>query len=331
MKTEEAFNEFYQNQILNAVDKIKKDRKVFVMKYLRFIILFWICVGIMVSISLFFSTDEGSRLTKKDGVMIPAVILYVISATGSISFIMIAKKVRKEFAQYYKRNVIVKIVKFIDENLDYLPNQSISLTDIENSRLFKMPVNKVIGDDFVEGIVGETYMKFSEVHAVYSYKTDKSERTTKVFDGIMFVAESNKSFKGRTFILPDDIEKFWGRFSKYIQKMENKWGELVKLENPEFEKLFVVYSTDQIEARYILSTTLMERIVDYKKKSRRNILISFVNNNVYIAIPFVGELFEAKLFGDILSFNIISMYYSNLKLAYDIVEDLNLNLRIWQK
>ena len=47
-------------------------------------------------------------------------------------------------------------------------------------------------------------------------------------------------------------------------------GELVKLEDPEFEKSFVVYSGNQTEARYILSTSLMRRILDYKVNCKKN-------------------------------------------------------------
>ena len=35
----------------------------------------------------------------------------------------------------------------------------------------------------------------------------------------------------------------------------------MKLENPDFEKTFDVYSTDQIEARYLLSPSMMERLL----------------------------------------------------------------------
>ena len=34
--------------------------------------------------------------------------------------------------------------------------------------------------------------------------------------------------------------------------------QLIKLEDPEFEKLFAVYGDDQIEARYILTPALMQ-------------------------------------------------------------------------
>ena len=59
----------------------------------------------------------------------------------------------------------------------------------------------------------------------------------------------------------------FGFLGTKLQKMNKGRGDLVKLENPEFESEFAVYSGDQIESRYILSSSLMERILSFKKQS----------------------------------------------------------------
>ena len=51
----------------------------------------------------------------------------------------------------------------------------------------------------------------------------------------------------------------------------------------------------------------------------------------YIAIPFNKSLFEPKLFGEIVGVGNVKEYYSDLLLANDLVDDLNLNVRIWSK
>lgn len=108
-------------------------------------------------------------------------------------------------------------------------------------------------------------------------------------------------------------------------------GSLIKLEDPEFEKMFVVYGDDQIEARYILSTSLMRRIVDFKKKSKRTIYISFVGSKIYVAVSYSRNLFEPRIFKTLLAFSPIKEYFEDLELVYGLVEDLNLNNRIWTK
>ena len=63
----------------------------------------------------------------------------------------------------------------------------------------------------------------------------------------------NKHFNVKTYVLTDTAEKMFGFLGKKLQSMNSSRDDLVYLENPDFEKQFVVYSSDQIEARYILS------------------------------------------------------------------------------
>ena len=88
---------------------------------------------------------------------------------------------------------------------------------------------------------------------------------------------------------------------------------------------------DQIEARYILSSALMRRILDFKNKNNRAVHVGFVNSSVYLALELRKELFEPKLFSTLLDPAVMQGYWNDLNLATGIVEDLNLNTRIWTK
>lgn len=143
------------------------------------------------------------------------------------------------------------------------------------------------------------------------------------------MADFNKSFKSTTVVLPDTAQKLFGELGQALQRMNVQNGQLIKLEDPEFEKLFVVYGQDQVEARYILSTSLMRRIVEFQNRTRKKMRISFSASKLYMAIPFERELFEPKIMESLLNISPIQAYYDDLKLVIDIVEDLNLNTRIW--
>ena len=132
-------------------------------------------------------------------------------------------------------------------------------------------------------------------------------------------------------MLPDTAEKLFGKFGQKLQAMNFLRGKLIKLEDPEFERLFAVYGNNQIEARYILSTSLMERITTFKKKTGQKIYLSFVGSKVYVAISFTKSLFEPRIFNTLLDFGPVREYFEDLQLAIGIVEDLNLNTRIWSK
>ena len=74
----------------------------------------------------------------------------------------------------------------------------------------------------------------------------------------------------------------------------------------------------------------MQRILSLKKKAGY-INLSFVNSNVCIAIPLKKNLFEIKIFSTLIDPDAIAEYYYLLKLLTGIVNDLNLNTRIWTK
>ena len=180
--------------------------------------------------------------------------------------------------------------------------------------------------------MGKTSLEFSEVHAQHvSTDSEGRRQASTVFKGLFLVADFNKSFQGKTFVLPDTAEKLFGSIGSMLQSWNAARGELVKMEDVAFEKEFVVYGDDQIEARYILSTSLMERILAYKKKSNRPVRLSFIGNNVHVAISYKKSLFEPRIFRSLLNFRPIQEYFEDLSLAIDLVEDLNLNTRIWTK
>lgn len=145
-----------------------------------------------------------------------------------------------------------------------------------------------------------------------------------IFKGIFFQADFAKKIKGKTVVLPAILDY-------KIPALNQEKGELIKLEDPEFSKLFMVYGNDQVEARYILSTSFMANLVKFRKKAKRNIYVSFVENKIYIAVECAEDLFEPRLFKNMFSFAPIREYFEILQLMIGVVEELNLNRRIWSK
>ena len=107
--------------------------------------------------------------------------------------------------------------------------------------------------------------------------------------------------------------------------------QLIYLEDPEFEKEFVVYGTDQIEARYVLSTSMVRRILELKQEWKTDLRLSFLDNSVYLAITDSRDLFEPNLNRSAVSREQIRRIVRELALCFDLVDDLSLNTRIWSK
>ncbi len=305
---------FYQKELVPEIELLEQDRKKIVKKMA---IIGFILAAIVISI--FFIVDEI------DTMIFPVIIAAVI-------FGFALHYLSRDYASDFKNNVLEKIVNYIDPNLSYIPTMSISEGQFMASGIYRKGIDKYDGDDFVEGKIGATKIEFSEIHAQYETRDSKGRTSHHtIFKGLFFIGDFNKHFKGDTYVLPDQAEKLLGGLGGVFQGMSKKYGELVKLEDPVFEKEFVVYSDDQIEARYILSPALMERITKFKQKSGSRISMSFVGSKVYIAIPFAKNLFEPKVFSTIMDFKPVKEFFDDFALMIDIVEDLNLNTRIWTK
>lgn len=246
----------------------------------------------------------------------------------------------------FKSQVMTRLVKAIDPSLNYLPNQSISRKEYHQSWLFHNSPNpdRYYGEDLIEGRVGQTEIRLSELHTeyrevYYDREGRRHERWHTIFRGLFIIADFHKDFQGITLVFPDAEQRIFGRFGQWLQnlsaKMGNQPGELVKLEDPEFERMFKVYSTDQIEARYILTPSLMARIVDFAKKTCAPIRLSFVNSKLFLAIPTWHNYFEPpSLFAPahtLAKHETLQHYLDELNFALSVVEELNLNTRIWSK
>ncbi|MEH1944659.1 MAG: DUF3137 domain-containing protein [Nostoc sp.] len=151
-------------------------------------------------------------------------------------------------------------------------------------------------------------------------------RASVVFKGLFFKAKFNKNLRTVTIVQPKFI-------NANIHTISLAKKQVIKLEDPEFSNLFTVYGDDQIEARYVLSTSLMDKIVTFRKKTNRNIYISFVDDMIYIALeePVENNIFEPNLFTNMLKFAPLREYFETLNLMLGIVEDLNLDRHIWPK
>ena len=101
--------------------------------------------------------------------------------------------------------------------------------------------------------------------------------------GIIVDTKFNKSFAGHTIIVPKNVKQ---------PKLDKRY-EKVKLEDVDFMKEYNVYSTQQIEARYILTTGFIKRFRDIRISFNENSLkCSFLKNRMLIAISTSKNLFN---------------------------------------
>lgn len=237
---------------------------------------------------------------------------------------------KKDYKKRFKEEVIASIIAFVSEDLKYFPEHYIDEESFKKSRLFLNNYNKYSGDDLVKGKIDQTAFRFSELNVREEVKTNNGTSVHTLFRGMLFIADFNKSFEGSTVLLPNNLG---GRFT-FLKKASGltRRERFVKLEDPMFMRNFNCYSDDDIKARYILSPALMQRLNDFRSRNKRiPLYVSFVDDHLYVAFYHRREMFEPTYFQSIVDFDLMLTYYQDIKLATDIVSDLNLNNRIWSK
>ena len=262
----------------------------------------------------------------------PKPVPIIITAfAGLVAIGIVSENYRKE----YKEKIIARIAGYADEGLEYSPEGFIPMETFVRSRIFTLSCDQYRGEDYFRGRIGKTDIEFSEVTAKHRNNSgtvkNRSEDYAIIFKGLFIIADFNKNFKTHTVVLPDTAEKLFGKFGQTLQSAAFGRGELIRLEDPRFEKEFCVYGDDQVEARYILTPSLMERILAYRKKWNTRVYLSFLDSKVYIAINMYRDLFEMRPFKPAADYAFLEESLRFLTLITEVVEDLNLNTRIWTR
>ncbi|MDA3907540.1 MAG: DUF3137 domain-containing protein [Sulfurimonas sp.] len=319
MKTASELTDFYYKTLHPTLQELEKGRK-----HLRHRIL---VIGVIYSLVVVLISFALSPLISQS----PDILFFIgfgYFALGTIIYKFLIKDYTKEF----KQNIIKPLIEAIDDKLSYNSNHHVNQYLFSRSDLFSTP-DRMSGNDYVRGNIDGTKIEFSDIHAEKRQKDSKGrESWSTIFKGLFIVAEFNKNFHGKTLILPDTAQSTFGNLiGNWLQSNNFTRDELVKMDDNNFEKEFVVYSSDQIEARYILSHTLMKKLLIFKDKSKQPVYVSFIGNHIHMAVYYDKDLFEPSIFRSLLEYKIAMEYIKTLHLAIGIVDELKLNQKLWSK
>lgn len=319
MKNKSQLTDFYYKSLYPILKKLDEDRKNLQYRIVLIISFFSLIYGV-----LFFyilgETDGGGNALLFGGVGYVAIVRFIYKFSI------------KDYTAEFKNTIIRPLITAIEPNLSYSADRHIPEHLFNRSELFARP-DKLTGNDFVKGIIDGVPLQFSDLHAQKRHEDSKGNVSwSTVFKGLFIVAEFNKHFKSKTIILPDSAQSMFGDFiGSWLQANNFSQDSLVKMDNVEFEKEFVVYGDNQVEARYILSHTLMQKLLVLKKRSKHKVYISFVGENINIVIDYDKDLFEPTVFKSLLEYNVAMEYVDTLHMAIGIVKELKLNEKLWSK
>ncbi len=187
----------------------------------------------------------------------------------------------------------------------------------------------------VSGFEGSNLTTGKYQDTEFAFSLHKSVITGKYEDNIdtrlVMIFDFHKDIKERTVIFPDKAQNTLGTWlGKEVQKMGWKGLDLVYFEDPIFEKHFAVYGTDQIEARYILTPSMMQGLVKLREKYDHDFTFSFANGKVCVVISGLPD-YRNSLDTRIIPDGAFYHFYRPVEMAIEVIDTMNLNTRIWSK
>lgn len=252
-----------------------------------------------------------------------SLLVYWIIAGGS----------KNEYRGRFKTELLGKAVNLATPGIEYFPDSMVPKESFKAGGLFKSRIDRYKGEDCFRGKFGATELIFSELDVEREDTSTDSDGETSstwvtVFKGIYLIADFHKDFHARVLIEPDVAE---ARFGWIGRKLQGVTGNLVRLENPEFEKAFKVTASDALAARYLLTPDMQERFLDLRANWAPDIRAVLVDSALHLAIPRKEDWFEPDFSAPADDIAALHVFLTQLTMILGITDTLDLNTRLWTK
>ena len=302
---QQKFDAYYNSELASILRKNDIQRKKYLRYFYLLLFLSFIFYPLIIVLAFWLMTKENS---------IDMGPIFFISGL----FVMLLYAPFHKYKKATKASIMPKFAKFFGD-FKYDFERTINDLTLKNSKLFKdYKINT--GDDYFSGKYRDVNIIIAEEKLQNESKlsNDGISKST-VFRGVCILLEMNKNFCGQTVALQDK-----GILNKFYQLPKLKH---IELEDPEFEKFFEVYADDQIEARYLLTTAFMERMLKLCELfGGKNIQFSFFDNKLLIAINTKQDMFETgTLFKTLPNREQIELAFKQFYTVCSIVDILKLN------
>lgn len=223
----------------------------------------------------------------------------------------------------YKRRVFTEICRQHFPDVIYEPADGIHWRLFDESGLFPFASDVYRSEDRFTGRWDATEVCFAEAHAERKRRRLTREGIETVYEtyfrGIVFIADFHKHFRSTTRLLPrgEDVASAPGE-------------ERAQLEDPHFESAFETWTTNQVDVRYILSTSMMSRLSALNRRFP-GLRARFHAERLLLLLPSKRDRFEPSLYRRAESRAQIETFVDDVRACLSVVDDLNLNTRIWSK
>lgn len=198
---------------------------------------------------------------------------------------------KRQYAKAYKKDILPEIAKLFG-NLRYGLNGKIPMEELRPSKIIPSH-DSYDADDYFIGEYKGVKIEISEMTLERESGSGKNAHKTTVFKGLaILIAMPRQKFHGHTVLMQEV-----GRFGKWFQKQSTglKHADLV---DPQFEKVFDVFTNDQVEARYLVDPVMIENLKTMRDiYNAESFSAAYYNNQILVMLPSDHNYFEPANIG----------------------------------
>jgi len=246
-----------------------------------------------VAIFVLFSQE---RLLWKQGAIVAAVIL------GIYEMLCSRMLARSAIGRDFKEQVIARIIEDIAPTLHYDSSGTAAIGDFTLPSLYE-PNERIECSDMISGMVDDVAVRIADVRCFCDNGKDEIAETVRSFGFAASIAgyilgQNSASFRG-IFVRAEFNRKINGicyvidRDASGVQ--ERRFGESAVMDNAAFEQTFATYTSDQIQARYLLTPRFMEDFLRLRTKLQSPVSAAFLGKWIFVYVQRGRASFEIDL------------------------------------
>ena len=292
MNTNEKFEKLYADILSENTQSLEKSRNDAKIETIQkgTILTILIVIGIILFLVIFICYYPNVSVL---GSILPVYIMMAIS----VYFVMILMGKNSKVSKYkkeFKEKIITALIDSFDENLKYLPTRGIGSNGYDNAEF--EDYDRFNSEDLIRGALkNNCNFEMAEVLTEHEHSriNEEGEEYTlyysPIFHGIFAKMETPKTFNARLYLRKDRKDKnILGRVLTKKLPFDNL---KVDLDSPEFEKYFDVYCTDKIIALQLLTSDIMQLLVNFQNEMGMDYELTIKDNRIYIRFM-SGKMFE---------------------------------------
>ena len=225
-----------------------------------------------------------------------------------LPILLLLKNNRKEYRFLYKTKVIKPFLQQYDSSLNYEPDKGIPST-VYNEAFFEN--YKIYSSkDFIHGKLNGNYFQMAKIDTENKYiHSNNSVQYVSIFSGFFIVSPLRNNFNGIIKI----------RTNKNTFKIKNK----LEMDSQEFEKYFDVITTNKIQALQVLTSELMNKLINFTTNYNIKLELTIKNNRIFIRFH-NNTFFEPPFFSifSVIKYNLLLKDYNFINFILDISKEL---------